>query len=32
MFLEKSEFEIIFIYVCVIHLLRMVLKVYIDQF
>ena len=31
MFFEKSEFEIIFSYICVIHLLRMLLKVYIDQ-
>ena len=31
-FLEKSKFEIIFSYVCVIHPLSMVLKLYIDPF
>ena len=31
-FLEKSKFYIIFSYVCVIHLLSMVLKLYIDPF
>ena len=31
-FLEKFKFEIIFSYVCVIHLVSMVLKLYIDPF
>ena len=32
LFVEKSKFEIIFSYVCVIHLLSMVSKLYIDPF